>query len=1241
MKRPHCANREYPLSGKAAAPRLVSFSTSRPAHTRRRREGLASLLVWKQYALCLLLTCAFFSRSLKAQEPLTVCREAAFAVHELRFVARGIGIVDVGTADFDDDGYAEFAVSGPGFGSGVWLLRGGPTGPTFAIFPFEGELVQQRGARQLVTGDFNGDGLTDFAVQVSQGCIVGLNEAKERFRGAPLTTCGNGDDMMTIDFDQDGRLDLLWWSDRGGSVGVVRGNGDGTFESLGFGTQTPVAFDLAVETGDFNGDGWPDVAVAGTVAVTFRYPEAREQTLQVMLGDGTGAFHAVDVGSALRLGRLPYRIKAADLNRDGRLDLVVTDAAVLRVLLGDGSGRFSLAPSGEMALPLPAWSLFLEDFNGDGDTDIAISPLAGFFNTGTSRGYAIFLGDGQGGFTLDDVSLTDFEPSLAGGFAVAADFVGNGRPDLAKIDFFLRPGGIEREVVVTTFANSCPTRVTKKALSAPIAGETVTYRLGVKNVAETATLEDVKVIESGSDQGITVDVRGTTAGTPCSLSPPRAECSFGTLLPGDERSAEVDIQVTDQSDQFGPANLIRNGAEATWDGGSAPTRSMNRIQFGADLLVSQTASADPALRGGELIYTIEVSNVGTETATEVVLENRFPEFTEVLTAPDCEIDIFPRQAVARCPLPDIAPGEMTAVEMTVAIAEQGVAHLQNRVSVAALGETFDPDNASVLSTIVVAPGVQPGNASFEEGDVGDWIPEEGLETAFFTSPVHSGRGVIRVGSSGLLYQEVEGLTPARTYSLRAWTWAAGKAALRARAVGGDVLGVDGPRETTHNWAVWQTLFRAPASGRIRIELETIVPDVGLPRPRDLGILWDDVELQPVAPKTIQVPEVQPSIQAAIDAAQDGDVISVGPGIYREVLDFQAKAIRVESREGPATTILDAGRNGNAVTLASGEPSATVLRGMTIRNGHNGVFIQGSPLIEDNWVTDNGGGVLVRSGTPRLTGNRFQFNETGGNAASATIIGNRFSENDAGLVIGGPFLQNEFVRNGGSLLVRASAVVRDNLIEGNVGPGIAIVLARNAVIEQNLIVGNIPDSGNPWGGMRLSLDGEDNQVRVNNNTIVLNQGRSVSGVTLEGADSTVLFYNNLIVSDSEQPAVTCVEQTRLQFRTNLVFNFGGVLQENCGPLFFGGGNVSRDPKFVDAAGDDYRLGAGSPAIDAGLDQFLPPRDFDGLPRSTDGNGDGVASVDIGAYERPARTVFIAPARSRMRGSRARGLTESPR
>ena len=59
-----------------------------------------------------------------------------------------------------------------------------------------------------------------------------------------------------------------------------------------------------------------------------------------------------------------------------------------------------------------------------------------------------------------------------------------------------------------------------------------------------------------------------------------------------------------------------------------------------------------------------------------------------------------------------------------------------------------------------------------------------------------------------------------------------------------------------------------------------------------GILWDDVELQPVAPKTIQVPEVQPSIQAAIDAAQDGDVISVGPGIYREVLDFQAKAIRV-------------------------------------------------------------------------------------------------------------------------------------------------------------------------------------------------------------------------------------------------------------------------------------------------------------------------------------------------------------
>jgi hypothetical protein len=71
-----------------------------------------------------------------------------------------------------------------------------------------------------------------------------------------------------------------------------------------------------------------------------------------------------------------------------------------------------------------------------------------------------------------------------------------------------------------------------------------------------------------------------------------------------------------------------------------------------------------------------------------------------------------------------------------------------------------------------------------------------------------------------------------------------------------------------------------------------------------------------------------------------------------------------------------------------------------------------------------------------------------------------------------------------------------------------------------------------------------------------------------------------------------------------------------------GNLSADPQFVDVVAGDYRLEPGSPAIDAGALVLVPPTDFDGVPRSRDGNGDGVDVFDIGAFE-AGRAITISP------------------
>lgn len=89
----------------------------------------------------------------------------------------------------------------------------------------------------------------------------------------------------------------------------------------------------------------------------------------------------------------------------------------------------------------------------------------------------------------------------------------------------------------------------------------------------------------------------------------------------------------------------------------------------------------------------------------------------------------------------------------------------------------------------------------------------------------------------------------------------------------------------------------------------------------------------LAGKIIHVPADQPTIQAAINAASNGDTVLVAPGTYKEQINFLAKAIVVRSQGGNKVTTIDgASVAGPVVRFVSGETLKSVLQGFTIQNG---------------------------------------------------------------------------------------------------------------------------------------------------------------------------------------------------------------------------------------------------------------------------------------------------------------------
>jgi parallel beta helix pectate lyase-like protein len=254
--------------------------------------------------------------------------------------------------------------------------------------------------------------------------------------------------------------------------------------------------------------------------------------------------------------------------------------------------------------------------------------------------------------------------------------------------------------------------------------------------------------------------------------------------------------------------------------------------------------------------------------------------------------------------------------------------------------------------------------------------------------------------------------------------------------------------------------------------------------------------------TLNVPASFPTIQAAINAAANGDTVLVAPGLYtgpgNTNLDLLGKRITVRSVSGPNSCAIDCGGVGRAFAIFRGEPAASVVEGFAIVNGiagranGGGMYIANShPTVRNCIFSGNGGGDPDDSrGFTAYGGGIFI---TGGSPAIAncTFSNNRATSTGAGIAIlgGAPTIMDcAFVDNEAYLMV-------DFGLFGGPGGGVA---AENssAFITRCLFRSN---NGGAGGG--LSVEGPG-QVRVSDCFFDRNRSTGGGGMDIWNSSPTV-------------------------------------------------------------------------------------------------------------------------------------------
>jgi hypothetical protein len=246
------------------------------------------------------------------------------------FYADTNNFIDAAIGDFNGDGHPDLAVLENDGSTNVKILLSAPNGG------FAPVVTYAVGNRPLssVVADFNGDGHLDLAVVNLGGTVSVLVNVGEGTFQPQVTVASGGvqpSGLAVGDLNGDGKLDLAIANNMApatsnmtsGNVAVLFGNGDGTFAApVTYGGDVDSWFS-GIAIGDFNGDGYPDLAAPDGGAIVGNIVTS---VLRVYLNDGHGDFgtQVTYAMGALAIGEVPEGIVVGDVNGDGHPDVVVT-----------------------------------------------------------------------------------------------------------------------------------------------------------------------------------------------------------------------------------------------------------------------------------------------------------------------------------------------------------------------------------------------------------------------------------------------------------------------------------------------------------------------------------------------------------------------------------------------------------------------------------------------------------------------------------------------------------------------------------------------------------------------------------------------------------------------------------------------------------------------------------------------------------------------------------------------------